>query len=230
VFAADHTFVPLADLLRTAVASAPPSRSEDPLADGRAPQSAVVGPAVPAVEQRIASMTATPSAHEGVAAVNETVVPDASPTATPSGGASSAKRVGAGSISDGETTGGGAQTSIDCATALRDARLFRAALADAFEARLVKLVGAFAEDVLGRELRLEGIDLAAIARRIIGERRSEEPVRLRVAPADALIACDIPIVADARLQPGDAILECASGAIDARLHVRLAAVLAGLDA
>lgn len=109
--------------------------------------------------------------------------------------------------------------------ALRAARLFRAAVAEAFEAVVARLARDFAHEVLGRELRLAAPDLAAIARRIIEERRSDEPLRLRVAPADAELECEIPVVADPRLAIGDAILECSSGEVEMRLALRLADAL-----
>ena len=74
--------------------------------------------------------------------------------------------------------------------AIRSARLFSAALTDAFELLL-----------------------------------GDEPVRLRVAPADGAIACPLPVVIDPTLEVGDAILECRAGEIDARLAVRFAALL-----
>jgi hypothetical protein len=113
--------------------------------------------------------------------------------------------------------------------AVRDARLFRAALADAFEMLAARLTGELAREVLGRELHLGSADVAALARTLIAERSADGPVRLRVAPSDADIVCDLPVVADPRLGAGDAILECRSGEIDARLDVRLATILARLD-
>lgn len=109
--------------------------------------------------------------------------------------------------------------------AIREARMFRAALADAFAALTVELVCDFAAAVLGRELRLAPPDIEQLARQIIAERRADEPLSLRVCPADALVACDLPVVSDPELQPGDAVLVCRNGDIDARLAVRLAQVL-----
>ncbi len=113
--------------------------------------------------------------------------------------------------------------------ALRDARLFRAALADSFDGLLDTLLDALAVEVLGRELRLAAVDLRSLADRLILERRADEPLRLRVAPADLPLGCDLTVIADPELRPGDAILECRSGEIDARLQVRLASVLAALE-
>jgi Flagellar assembly protein FliH len=119
--------------------------------------------------------------------------------------------------------------SSELPDALRAARLFRAALADAFDARLAELTRELAAAVLGRELQLAPVDLEALARRLIAERRADEPLCLRVAPPDAGIACELPVVADPELRAGDAVLVCRSGDINARLAVRLAGVLAALD-
>jgi hypothetical protein len=115
---------------------------------------------------------------------------------------------------------------------LRDVRIFRARLADAFDAARTALVHELAYAVLGRELQLAPADIASIAQRITVEHAATQPLRVRVAPADvaavnARAAGLPPIVADAFLAPGDAMLEFADGHIDARLGVRLAALLHG---
>ncbi len=111
----------------------------------------------------------------------------------------------------------------DVLAAVREARLFRARLDDALEDALARLVRELAADVLARELRLAPCDLAAIVARA----RAQAPVvRVRVAPGEAAREYGVPVLADAALQPGDAVLELAGGALDARLGVRLAAVLA----
>ena len=106
--------------------------------------------------------------------------------------------------------------------ALREARLFRARLADAFDDAAARLLRELAADVLARELRLAPCDLEAIVRRV----RERIPlVRVRVAPADVARMSDAPVVADPLLAAGDAVVELAGGALDARLGVRLASVL-----
>lgn len=111
---------------------------------------------------------------------------------------------------------------------LREARLFQAALADAFESRLASIARSLAVEVLGRELLLAPAELATLARRLLDEASAEGPLCLRVAPADADIACQVRLVTDPGLQPGDAVLECREGDIDARLRVRLDNVLAAV--
>jgi flagellar biosynthesis/type III secretory pathway protein FliH len=118
----------------------------------------------------------------------------------------------------------------EAAELARDVRLFRARLADAFEGACDALLREFAYAVLGRELVLAPPDIAAIAARVIAEHAGAQPLRMRVAPSDvALLAPDAnalpPVTSDPELSPGDAILELASGPHDARLGVRLAALL-----
>lgn len=118
----------------------------------------------------------------------------------------------------------------DVAELARDVRVFRARLADAFDAARDALLHEFAYAVLGRELMLAPPEIAAIAARIVAEHPGTQPVRLRVAPSDVAglvhgAAGLPPIASDAELAPGDAILEFAAGPIDARLGIRLAALL-----
>ena len=109
----------------------------------------------------------------------------------------------------------------------RDIRIFRARLADAFDAERDRLLRDLAYAVLGRELMLAPVDLAAIVARVIAEHPDAQPVRVRVAPSDVrtLDAATVPaIVADASLAPGDAIVELTNASIDGRLGIRLSAL------
>jgi len=65
-------------------------------------------------------------------------------------------------------------------------------------------------------------DLAAIARRVAAR---APIVRVRVPAGLAASPAGIATVEDAKLAEGDAIVELTGGAVDARLGVRLAAVL-----
>jgi len=113
-------------------------------------------------------------------------------------------------------------TNREIVAALRETRLFRARLADAFEGARQRLLRELATDVLARELRLASCDLDALARRIAAEAPF---VRIRVAPADVGTISGAPVVADTELDAGDAIVELIGGSVDARLGVRLAVVL-----
>lgn len=113
--------------------------------------------------------------------------------------------------------------------AVRDARLFRARLADAFDDAAARLLRELASEVIARELRLAPCDLAELVRRV----RDRMPVmRVRVAACDIggiaaapLAREGVIVLADPVLARGDAVVELASGALDARLGVRLATVL-----
>ena len=114
------------------------------------------------------------------------------------------------------------ETPEEIAAAIRDARLFRARLVDALRDARDTLLAALAADVVGRELRAAPCDLDALLQRCAA---LVPVVRVRVAPNDVAQVGSLPVVADETLQPGDAIVELAGGAIDARLGVRLATVL-----
>jgi hypothetical protein len=117
---------------------------------------------------------------------------------------------------------GASDVRTDVVEAAREARMFRARLADAFDDAVVRLVRELAVDVLARELRLAPCDVPAIARRVL---ERAPVVRLRVAPQDADSDFGLPIVVDPDLRAGDAVFELVGGALDARLGVRLATVL-----
>jgi hypothetical protein len=112
--------------------------------------------------------------------------------------------------------------STALADALRDARLFRARLADAFDDARTRLVRELAASVLARELRLAPCDLDALVARVAAD---APVVRVRVAPSDVAAVRGVAVVADPELTDGDAVVELAGGALDARLGVRLALVL-----
>ncbi len=109
--------------------------------------------------------------------------------------------------------------------AISDARRFRAVLADAISHAAVSLVREIASDVLARELQFAPCAMDALVVRLVNDHMNAVPLRVRISPHDQFFTSDFPFVVDAALQPGDAILECTSGAIDARLGVRLADVI-----
>lgn len=111
---------------------------------------------------------------------------------------------------------------------LREVRLFRAALADAFDAALADLLRDFAADVLARELVSAPAQIERIAARAIDRFADDEPLRV-LAHADdvAALGClSIPVVADTELRRGDVAIVLRHGTIDLSLGVRLAHALA----
>ncbi len=109
---------------------------------------------------------------------------------------------------------------------LREMRLFRARIIEATEAAVETLVADIAADVLARELRLAPADVETIVDRALQRFFEDEPLRVRVHADDALnVECGVPLVTDAKLQRGDAVIELRTGTIDARLGVRLATLL-----
>jgi flagellar biosynthesis/type III secretory pathway protein FliH len=109
---------------------------------------------------------------------------------------------------------------------LREARRFRATLAEAVETSCGFLLREIAVDVVGRELELRDADVTAIIARACERYSIDAPIVVRVNPSDAdAVRLAYPVVIDTDLRCGDAIVEVSSGAVDARLGVRLDRVL-----
>ncbi|MGR4065959.1 MAG: FliH/SctL family protein [Vulcanimicrobiaceae bacterium] len=115
--------------------------------------------------------------------------------------------------------------------ALRDARLFRAALADALDAELAHVLRDVATAIVARELELAPVDVHAIVIRALERAQAQEVVTIRVHPSEvrALTQCDLPVRGDPALRRGDAAIDVASGTIDATLGARLAEVISGWE-
>lgn len=111
----------------------------------------------------------------------------------------------------------------ESAEAVRAARLFRAALADALDAAVEDLLRSIARDVLRRELRLDPADLEAFVIAALERHGREEVLAIRAHPGEcaAVAGCGIAPTADERLQRGDVVLELRSGTIDMSLAARL---------
>ena len=108
----------------------------------------------------------------------------------------------------------------------REVRMFHARVIEAVEAAVETLVNDIAADVLGRELAIEPVEIEAIVDRALQRFASEEPLRVRVHPDDVVrVACGLPVVADARLRAGDAVIELRNGSVDASLGIRLSALV-----
>lgn len=105
----------------------------------------------------------------------------------------------------------------------REVRLFRARLEDELAIALDALLPDLAADVLGRELRLQPVDLANIVSAAVARYAHEEPLRVRVHPSDAgsMAGLAVEVLCDGEIRRGDAILELRCGTIDATLGARL---------
>jgi flagellar biosynthesis/type III secretory pathway protein FliH len=114
--------------------------------------------------------------------------------------------------------------------AIRAARRFRAALADALDLGVQTLLAAIARDVLARELQLGRTDVAGIVTKALDRYAGERALSIRVHPTDlpALASIGLERIADDTLAPGDILLELHCGTIDLRLNARLEAALATL--
>jgi Flagellar assembly protein FliH len=217
-------FVSLAELLRAAAAEslareAACGVSAEPCADATVTTEAPIGanadPRTANADPRTANAVAEDS--------------DALAAARPRGGTPARNRHIV-SVDDVESFGGIASLEevppLDdadvIAGALRDARLFRARLADAFDDAAARLVRELAADVLARELRLAPAEIGTLVRRVL---ERAPVIRVRVAPADVGFIRGVPVLADPALAPGDAIIELGRGELDVRLGVRLSAVL-----
>ncbi|HEY2554183.1 MAG TPA: FliH/SctL family protein [Candidatus Cybelea sp.] len=122
----------------------------------------------------------------------------------------------------------GTHAEVEYAVTLGAIRRFRAALADALDAAVARLLREIAENVLARELGLRAADVASIVAKARERLVDERIVAVRVHPRDreALAELQIEKIADTSLQPGDIVVELRSGTIDLRLPARLEAALA----
>lgn len=220
-------FIALADYLRPRPARPPVSSSGDnviPLP---------VRPAVPDDAERSAVMAESQS--HGAQLADERVAVAQITGERIAGGPTDAGRSGRGRVT-GERIAG-EESDCELVAAVREARLFRARLADAFDAASARLLRELAAQVLMRELRIAPCEIDELVARV---RERAPVVRVRLSPADAARLratfremphrrtarnADVPVIADDDLSDGDAIVELAGGALDARLGVRLATVL-----
>ncbi|MEO6990103.1 MAG: hypothetical protein ABI346_10760 [Candidatus Baltobacteraceae bacterium] len=116
---------------------------------------------------------------------------------------------------------------VDART-LREFAVLRLAAAEACERACRRVVGAFAEDVLGRELQLAPADLERLIDRAREALRASEPIALAIGPQTVLQDCGLPTRVDPALGPSDALIEVRDGIVDLRLCIRFEAVLEDL--
>jgi len=123
------------------------------------------------------------------------------------------------------------ETSVETLESLREARLFRAKLADALDVAVAALLHAIATDVVAREMQLAPCDVRAIA-----ERAAESAnvpiacVRVHADDAAAFEGSGFTVYCASGLRRGDLCVSLEGGELDATLAVRLnAAVLRALS-
>ena len=126
------------------------------------------------------------------------------------------------------TTGWDAYPADEYVTTMGTIRRFRAALADALDAAVARLLQEIAQNVLARELALNAADVASIVAKARERLLDERIVGVRVHPRDreALAELQIEKISDTTLVPGDIVFELRSGTIDLRLSARLDAAIA----
>jgi flagellar biosynthesis/type III secretory pathway protein FliH len=111
---------------------------------------------------------------------------------------------------------------------IRAERIFRAALADALEVELARILPAIARDVVARELELKPADVAAVASAALERYAHESIVRVRAHADDvaALAQAGVAAVADESVRRGGVLVEVRSGTIDVSVEARLDELLA----
>ena len=115
---------------------------------------------------------------------------------------------------------------------IRDIKRTHAALADALDLALDDLLRDIAADVIGREMRLAPVELERIVQRALARAAAESPLAVRVHPDDceSLADCGMPIVSDAEMRRGDAVIQVRFGTIDVSLGTRLEELLVRMGA
>lgn len=113
------------------------------------------------------------------------------------------------------------------ARTLAAARRFRAALADALDAAVAKMLDEIARHVVARELQLAPAEIAALVKDAMERYGPENAVVVCVHPDDYEAVADWSGVrtADGSLRRGDVVVELRSGTIDLRMKARLEAAL-----
>jgi hypothetical protein len=118
------------------------------------------------------------------------------------------------------------EQTAEIASFAEEIALLRLRVVESFERSRERLLRRFAEEVLVREQQLLPADIEAIARKALIAFAEESPVALAVAPAEAAcLRADIPVRADAALQPGDIIVDIADGRFESPLRLRVARII-----
>jgi flagellar biosynthesis/type III secretory pathway protein FliH len=116
----------------------------------------------------------------------------------------------------------------DIEDAVAAARRFRAALSDALDVAVMRLLREISTNVLGRELATSHADVAAVVTAALARLEDESVLVIRANrdDLDALAVFAIECVADSRLRRGEVLFEVKSGTIDQRFTARLEAAVA----
>jgi flagellar biosynthesis/type III secretory pathway protein FliH len=120
----------------------------------------------------------------------------------------------------------GEEVAGEMREAISEVRRFRAALADALDLALERVLHDIAASVLARELELAPVDIARIVEQTLRRHADEQPVTLRVHPAEVelAVAAGLPVQPDERLRRGDMTIVLRSGTIDLSLGTRVTAL------
>lgn len=111
-----------------------------------------------------------------------------------------------------------------------DLALMRLAACESFERAARDMLVSFAQELLGRELALAPVDVAALLRRAVASFAELEPVHVVVSPEDESRAAAIPLPlrTDPELAAGDFIIAVRDGALESPRSFRLKAILEGV--
>lgn len=110
----------------------------------------------------------------------------------------------------------------DVVELMRDARLFRARIAEAVDDAVAGVLARIAERVLFRELQMAPCDIEAVVRACLAEVVDRRDLQIFVHPDDARAVRSIPVEADPDLERGDCRLQFAYGEARSTLRLRLA--------
>jgi flagellar biosynthesis/type III secretory pathway protein FliH len=110
----------------------------------------------------------------------------------------------------------------DIVEVMRDARLFRARIAEAVEEAAAGVLQRIAADVLCRELQMAPCEIEAVVETCVAQLADRQDLRIFVHPDDAPAVRSFEVQRDATLERGDCRLELAYGSVHSTLQLRLA--------
>lgn len=104
----------------------------------------------------------------------------------------------------------------------RDARLFRARIAEAVDAAVETVLSHVAQRVLARELQTAPCDIEAVVDACLAHVLERPGLRVLVHPDDVARIRSVDAQGDASLEPGDCVLALEYGSVRSTLSLRLA--------